>query len=137
MTAGIKVKILGDYEPFSTIGKSIGYRITIGQSSFLIDCGSPMFQQIGGEGLKALSGILITHCHDDHKRWFSDIALFNMYQADTRRKLFLLTSERINEDIIRASGPALETSLSIDSSKIVGIGYHDYVEFRPLGPEPK
>lgn len=137
MTEGIIVKVLGDYGPFSALGKSISYQITIGKSSYLIDCGSPLFQQIGGKGLTALSGLIITHCHDDHKRWFSDIALYRLYASGLGKKLSLLATERINEDIMRASGPALETSLSVDSSSVVDIAYQDYVDFKPLGPSPK
>lgn len=76
MNDGITVKILGDYGPFSRMGKSIGYQIVIGGASYLIDCGAPLFQQIGGHGLKEIRGLIITHCHDDHKRWFTDLALY-------------------------------------------------------------
>jgi len=82
MADGIVVKILGDHGPFSRIGKSIGYQITIGASNYLIDCGAPLFQHIGGHGLKNIDGLIITHCHDDQKRWYGDIALFSMYAAD-------------------------------------------------------
>jgi len=40
MSDGIIVRILGDYGPFSRMGKSIGYQIIIGESSYLVDCGS-------------------------------------------------------------------------------------------------
>lgn len=61
MSDGITVRILGDYGPFPRMGKSIGYQIIIGQSSYLIDCGAPLFQQIGGHGLKEVRGLIITH----------------------------------------------------------------------------
>lgn len=137
MIDGITVKVLGDYGPFSRFGKSIGYQVTIGNSSFLLDCGAPLFQQIGGHGLKSIQGLIITHCHDDHKRWFSDLALFNMYAPDIPNKVFLLTSEDIHKDLIRASSPALERSLSVDSKRVVDISYEDYVDFRILGPRAK
>src|SRR5665647_2711715 len=128
---------MGDYGPFSTMGKSIGYQVSIGNSSFLVDCGSPLFQQIGGHGLKAVKGLIITHCHDDHKRWFTDLALFCMYAPDIPHKLPLFTSEAINEGLFISSGPPLNTSLSNDSKSVVDLGYSDYIDYRPLGPRAK
>ena len=134
---GIQVRVLGDYGPFSSMGKSIGYQVTIGDSSFLVDCGSPLFQQIGGHGLKAIKGLIITHCHDDHKRWFTDLSLFNMYAPDIRHKLPVFTSHAINEGLQISSGPALNTSLSNDSRAVVDLDYSDYIDFRPLAPRPR
>ena len=90
MSDGIILRVLGDSGPFSRMGKSIGYQIEIGQSCYLIDCGAPLFHLIGGHGLKKVGGLLITHCHDDHKRWFSDLALFCRYAPDFHNKVFLL-----------------------------------------------
>lgn len=137
MMDGITIRVLGDYGPFSRMGKSIGYQVTIGQSSYLVDCGSPLFQQIGGHGLKTISGMIITHCHDDHKRWFSDLALFNMYAPDIPHKIYLITSEGINEELFRSSGPALDRSLSPDSKRVVDIAYDEYIDFKVIGPLPK
>lgn len=138
MTAdGILVRVLGDYGPFSSMGKSIGYQVSVGDSSFLVDCGSPLFQQIGGHGLKAIKGLIITHCHDDHKRWFTDLSLFNMYAPDVHHKLPVFTTEAINEGLLVSSAPALNTSLGHDSKTVVDLAYDDYIDFRPLGPRPK
>jgi ribonuclease BN (tRNA processing enzyme) len=137
MSQGITLKVLGDYGPFSRMGKSIGYQVTIGDASYLVDCGSPIFQQIGGHGLKAIRGMIITHCHDDHKRWFSDHALFNMYAPDVSNRVFIMTSESINEDLITSSGPALFSSLSVDSKRVVDVSYDEYIDFRLLGPRAK
>jgi len=119
------------------MGKSIGYQVSIGGSSFLVDCGSPLFQQIGGHGLKAVKGLIITHCHDDHKRWFTDLSLFNRYAPDIQHKLPVFTSEEINEGLQISSGPALNTSLSSDSKTVVDLAYDDYIDFRQLGPRVK
>jgi ribonuclease BN (tRNA processing enzyme) len=119
------------------MGKSIGYLVTIGDSSFLVDCGSPLFQQIGGHGLKSIKGVIITHCHDDHKRWFSDLSLFNMYAPDIQHKLQVFSSESINAGLQTASGPALNTSLSFDSKMVVDLDYADYIDFKLLGPRAK
>lgn len=134
---GIQIRVLGDYGPFSTMGKSIGYQVTIGATSFLVDCGSPLFQQIGGHGLKSIKGLIVTHCHDDHKRWFTDLALFNMYAPDVRCKVKLLTSEKVNAGLMEASGPALDTSLDAGSRRVVDLCYDDYIDFSLLGPKAK
>jgi len=137
MSEGILVKILGDFGPFSRMGKSIGYQVTVGGSSYLVDCGSPLFQQIGGHGLKEIKGLIITHCHDDHKRWFSDLALFNRYAPDVGHKVPLMTSEAVHEELVRASGPALDRSLSPDSMTIVDLPYEEFVDVRLLGPRAR
>ena len=137
MINGITVKVLGDYGPFSRIGKSIGYQVCIGKSSFLVDCGAPIFQQLGGHGLKAINGLIITHCHDDHKRWFSDHALFNMYAGDVSKMVFLLTTEWINAELIKSCRSALEISLSPDSKRIVDLPYESYISHKTIGPYPK
>lgn len=137
VTDGILVRVLGDYGPFSSMGKSIGYQVTIGDSSFLVDCGSPLFQQIGGDGIKSIKGLIITHCHDDHKRWLTDLSLFNMYAPDVQHKLPLFTSESINESLIVSTGPSLNSSLSSDSKMVVDLAYGDYIDFRRLGPRAK
>lgn len=139
MGGGIIVKVLGDHGPFSAIGKSIGYQLRIGQSDYLIDCGAPLFQQIGGEGLKNIKGLIVTHCHDDHKRWYSDLALFNMYAADSPQlqRIVLLTSETVNEELMRASAPALDRSLSVDSKSIIDVPYEEFVSFAMIGPRSK
>jgi ribonuclease BN (tRNA processing enzyme) len=134
---GIIVRVLGDYGPFSAMGKSIGYQVCIGDGSFLVDCGSPLFQQIGGHGIKVIKGLIITHCHDDHKRWFTDLSLFSLYSPDIPHRLPVFTSEAINEGLLVASGPALNSSLSSDSKTVVDLNYRDYIDFRPLAPRPK
>lgn len=137
MAEGITIRVLGDYGPFSRMGKSIGYEVTIGQASYLIDCGAPLFQQIGGHGLKVTRGLIITHCHDDHKRWFTDLALFNMYAPDIPHKVALFTTEEINGELVRSSAAALDRSLSHDSKRVVDIAFEDYIDYRMIGPRAK
>lgn len=137
MTDGITIRILGDYGPFSKMGKSIGYQVTIGNSSYLVDCGSPLFQQIGGHRMKNMKGLIVTHCHDDHKRWFTDLALFYRYAPDFSQKIFFLTSEEINEELIKSTGPALDRSLSNDSKSIIDISYGEYINYKMIGPQAK
>jgi hypothetical protein len=137
MSDGITIRILGDVGPFSRVGKSIGYQVTKGDRSYLIDCGAPLFQELGVHGLKAVDGLIVTHCHDDHKRWFTDLALFHMYAQDVRERICLLTSEDVYDDLMRASGPALDRSLSLDSKRIIDIPHEEYVDYRILGPRAR
>jgi hypothetical protein len=134
---GIRIDILGDYGPFSRAGKSISYLVSSGRSAYLLDCGAPLFQQIGGYGLKEIKGLVITHCHDDHKRWLTDLALFHRYAPDLGYKILLLASEEVHDHLAVASGPALERGLTADSGTIVDIPYDAYVDRRVVGPEAK
>ena len=81
--------------------------------------------------------MIVTHCHDDHKRWFTDLALFNMYTPDAKDRIIFITSEEVNEEIVRASSAALDRSLSPDSKMIVDLAYEDYVSHRIIGPQAK
>lgn len=137
MSDGITIKILGDFGPFSRIGKSIGYQVSVGGHTYLIDCGSPLFHEIGGHELERIDGLIITHCHDDHKRWFTDLVLFYMYAQGLNRKLFLLTADDIYSELIKSAGPALDRSLSPDSKKIIDIPYHENIQYRMLGPRAR
>ncbi len=137
MTDGVTIKILGDFGPFSRIGKSIGYQVSRGGRSYLIDCGSPLFHEISGHELKAVDGLFITHCHDDHKRWFTDLALFYMYARDVNQKLHLITAEDIHKELMKSCGPALDRSLSQDSKKVIDIPADEYVHYRMLGPQAR
>ena len=134
MINGISVRILGDFGPFSMMGKSIGYEVTIGDSCYLLDCGAPLFQQIGGPNLKSINGLIITHCHDDHKRWFTDLALFHRYEPDSGFRVFLLTSEEVREELLKSGRCALDRSLSKDSKTIIDIPKEDYVTSQTMGP---
>jgi hypothetical protein len=102
-----------------------------------VDCGSPVFQKIGGHGLKDIKGLIITHCHDDHKRWFTDFALFNRYAPDINRRVSLFTSDDVNISLRVASDAALGSSLSYDSTQVIDIGYEEYVDYRPIAPRSK
>lgn len=137
MTDGITVHVLGDSGPFSRMGKSIGYLVTIGKSNYIIDCGDPLFQMVGGYRLRDINGFIITHCHDDHKRWFTDLAIFYKYATDIFHKLPLFTSESVHNDLQKSSLSALDRSLSDDSKKIIDIHYDDYIDYRAVGPRAK
>jgi metal-dependent hydrolase (beta-lactamase superfamily II) len=134
MNDGITVRILGDSGPFSKLGKSIGYQITIGKTTYLFDCGATLFQQIGGQNLKNVKGVIISHCHDDHKRWFTDMAIFNRYAKDITNKVHLLASEDVNSELFSMAQPALDRTLSDDSKTIIDVPYDRYVDYSMLGP---
>lgn len=136
MAKGITVKILGDQGPFSNIGQSIGYLVTIEGSSYLIDIGSPIFHQLTWDDLKNIKGVMLTHCHDDHKRWFTDYALFCKYVIADSKKAFI-TTEDIHEEAMRSSSAALDRSLSSDSKRIIDIGNDEYFSFNMIGPKAK
>lgn len=136
MAKGITVKILGDQGPFSNIGQSIGYLVTIEDSSYLIDIGSPIFHQLTWDDLKNIKGVLLTHCHDDHKRWFTDYALFCKYLLTDEKKAFI-TTEDIHEEVMRSTAAALDRSLSSDSKRIIDIGNDEYFSFNMIGPKAK
>jgi ribonuclease BN (tRNA processing enzyme) len=134
---GMTVHVLGDHGPFSSVGNSVGYRLRIGQSVFLLDCGAPLFRQIGDHELKEIEGLIITHCHDDHKRWFGDLALFFRYASDMRKKLRLLTTEAVYNDLREASVPALTKGLSDDSKTITDVAFEDFIDYRIIGPRAR
>ncbi len=137
MADGITVRFLGDFGPFSRMGKSIGYQITVGNSRFLLDCGAPLFQQIGGHGLKEIKGLILTHCHDDHKRWFTDLSLFSLYAPDVVQRIFLMTSEDVHAELRKASSPSLDRSLSPDATCVIDIAFADYIDYRMIGPRAR
>jgi ribonuclease BN (tRNA processing enzyme) len=137
MSDGIKIRVLGDSGPFSRVGKSIAYLVTIGNSNYLLDCGATLFEQIGGFGLKTIKGLIITHCHDDHKRWFTDLAIFYQYAPDITGKVPLFASEEVNSELSRMAEPALDRSLSDDSKTIIDVPCEHYIEYNMLGPRAK
>jgi len=57
-----------------------------------------------------------------------------MYATDAKRRILFITSEEINDEIVRASSAALDRSLSADSKKVVDIAYEDYVKHQMIGP---
>jgi hypothetical protein len=137
MSDGINVRILGDSGPFSRMGKSISYLLEVGESRLLIDCGAPMFQLIGGHALKTVRGLFVTHCHDDHKRWFSDMALFYRYAPDFPEPLMLLTADDVHSELVASAAPSLDISLSTDARRIVDLPVGDYFRRQPIGPRAR
>lgn len=137
MSNHIELNILGDFAPFSREGRCISFQVEIAGDRYIVDCGSPIFKQLGGHNLKEVKGLFITHCHDDHKRWFTDLAIFYRYARDMDRKLILYTTESINDDLQTSASAALHNTLSNCRKQVIGVKYEEYVDFFPLGPRPR
>lgn len=136
-TEGIIVDCLGDSGAFSRTGKSSGFRIMVGGSQYLVDCGASIFQRMSGHSIPEIKGILLTHAHDDHKRYFTDLALFKYYAPDVEGKITLITTIPIHQAVRNASLPVVSTSLSPDSRRVVDIPYEDFVDVVVIGPRAK
>ncbi len=133
----IRVDILGDSGPFSRFGLSIGYRVRCGPASYLVDCGAPIFEFLKEQEVRDVRGLIGTHSHDDHRRWFTDLALYKRYACGIKEKLVFIATETIQEEFLKNSRGALERSLSADQKRIVEIGYDEYVNATTFGPRAK
>lgn len=134
---GICVDILGESDPFSANGKSTGYRLLINGQSYLIDCGAPLFQTLPSEEINQIKGVFATHSHEDHKRWFTDLALYNFYCMGGKNPLRLITRHLIHEEYHKTSRAAIERTLSLDSEKVIEIPYERFVNKVFIGSVPK
>lgn len=135
MRQDITFDVIGNTSPFSLMGESSGYMITVNGSSYLLECGSPIFLNLGYEGIANIKGIFATHSHEDHKRWFTDIVLFTFYNPLLKHKLRLISSEMVLEEFAKNSKAALERSLSLDSKRVVDLPYESMVEEVTIGPK--
>ncbi len=133
----LRIDIIGDSGPFSRYGLSISYRLRYGPAEYLVDCGAPIFEKAGWEGVGRLRGIVATHSHEDHRRWFTDIALFKKYLEGRGRKLRLLTTEPIHDEFRKNSRGALERTLTPDSRQVVETPYEEFVDPVLVGPRAR
>ena len=129
--------VIGNTSPFSMMGESSGYMLTVNGSSYLLEIGSPIFPSLGYKGIAEIKGIFGTHSHEDHKRWFTDMVLFSYYNPVFKRKVRLISAEPILEEYAKNSKGALERSLSQDSKRVVDIPYESMVEEVRIGPRSK
>ncbi|HPP86735.1 MAG TPA: MBL fold metallo-hydrolase [bacterium] len=137
MQIPISIRILGDSGPFSPTGRSISYLIELNDYKLLIDAGAPVFYLLSFPEICSIDAVLITHLHEDHKRWLSDLLLFRKYVTPTKPKIKLLSSESIHNEIKQNLIPSLEKTLSADSKKIIRLNYDDFVDCIYLGPRAK
>ena len=137
MNHDIIFEVIGNTSPFSMMGESSCYMLTVNKRSYLLDCGSPIFPYLGYKGISEINGIFATHSHEDHKRWFTDIVLFTFYNPLYKHKVKLISSEVILEEYSKNSKAALERSLSRDSKRIIDIPYDEMVEPVIIGPRSR
>jgi len=137
MKHDILFEVIGNTSPFSMMGESSCYMVTVNNRSYLLDCGSPIFPYLGYKGISEIKGIFATHSHEDHKRWFTDIVLFTFYNPLYKHKVKLISSEVILEEYSKNSKAALERSLSRDSKRIIDVPYEEMVEPVVIGPRSK
>ena len=133
----LTVDILGDSGQFSRNGKSIGYRVKAGGSQFLVDCGAPVFPLLGSSGLAEIDGIVGTHVHEDHKRWFTDMAFHQKFTNKSEQQIHLLASKQVLNDYRRSSIAAFESTLSPNSQRIENRSYDEYIKTTQISPDPK
>ncbi len=129
--------VMGNTSPFSMMGESSGYMVTVNDHSYLLECGSPVFPTLGYKGISRVKGIFATHSHEDHKRWFTDIVLFTFYNPLFKHKVKLISSEVVLEEFAKNSKGALERSLSADSRRVVDIPYNQMVQNVVIGPKSR
>ena len=137
MKSDIIFHVIGNTSPFSLMGESSGYLIIVHESHYLLECGAPVFPSLGFQGIERLKGIFASHSHEDHRRWFTDIALFMFYDSKLNKKIRLISSEQILEEFHKNSKGALERSLSPDSRRIIDIPYSKMVDQVIIGPRSK
>jgi len=137
MGRGIELEVIGDSSLFTRLGKGVGYLVSADGAEYLVDCGATPFRALGHDGINSLRGLIATHSHEDHRRWFTDLVLYLKYHPACRRKLTLITSEKIHEEYEKNSRGALEISLSADSRRVVDVPYSEFVEKVVIGPLAK
>jgi ribonuclease BN (tRNA processing enzyme) len=137
MDSDITFEVIGNTSPFSLMGESSCYMVTVNNRSYLLDCGTPIFPHLGYQGIADIQGIFATHSHEDHKRWFTDIVLFTFYNPLYKHRVKLISNEVILEEYAKNSKAALERSLSQDSKRIIDIPYDEMVEPVIIGPRSR
>lgn len=137
MNQDIIFDVIGNTSPFSLMGESSGYMVTVHNHPYLLECGSPIFPILGYRGIAEIKGIFATHSHEDHKRWFTDIVLFTFYNPLFKHKVKLISAEQILNEYAKNSKGAIERTLSFDSKRVVDIPYDHMVEGVTIGPRSK
>ena len=137
MKSDIILDVIGNTTAFSLVGESSGYLITVNGHRYLLECGAQVFPALGYQGLDRIKGIFASHSHEDHRRWFTDIVLYNYYDSKSRRRVRLISAESVLEEYHKNSKGALERSLSQDSKQVIDIPYEHMVEEVVLGPKSR
>lgn len=131
---GVKIEFLGDSGPFSRQGVSICYKVTYNGGAYLIDCGAAVFSALTPQTIQELRGIVGTHSHEDHRRWFVDLALFRFYVSRAQNSLRLIATETLLEEYVKTCRAGLERTLSMDSKQVQEVPFTTFVEPIIFGP---
>lgn len=137
MKSDIILDVIGNTTAFSLVGESSGYLITVNGHRYLLECGAQVFPALGYRGLDLIKGIFASHSHEDHRRWFTDIVLYNYYDSKSSRRVRLISAESVLEEYHKNSKGALERSLSPDSKQVIDVPYERMVEEVLLGPRSR
>jgi ribonuclease BN (tRNA processing enzyme) len=137
MKSDIILDVIGNTTAFSLVGESSGYLITVNGRRYLLECGAQVFPALGYRGLDQIKGIFASHSHEDHRRWFTDIVLYNHYDSKSSGRVRLISTESVLEEYHKNSKGALERSLSHDSKQVIDIPYEQMVEEVVLGPKSR
>jgi ribonuclease BN (tRNA processing enzyme) len=137
MKSDIILDVIGNTTAFSLVGESSGYLITVNGQRYLLECGAQVFPTLGYRGLDQIRGIFASHSHEDHRRWFTDIVLYNRYDSKSTRRVRLISVEAVLEEYHKNSKGALERSLSQDSKQVIDVPYEHLVEAVVLGPRSR
>jgi ribonuclease BN (tRNA processing enzyme) len=137
MKSDIILDVIGNTTAFSLVGESSGYLITVNGHCYLLECGAQVFPTLGYQGLGRIKGIFASHSHEDHRRWFTDIVLYNHYDSKSSQRVRLISTETVLEEYHKNSKGALERSLSQDSKQVIDIPYGQMVEEVVLGPKSR
>ncbi len=137
MKSDIILDVIGNTTAFSLVGESSGYLITVNGHRYLLECGAQIFPALGYRGLDLIKGIFASHSHEDHRRWFTDIVLYNYYDSKSSRRVRLISAESVLEEYHKNSKGALERSLSPDSKQVIDVPYERMVEAVLLGPRSR
>ncbi len=132
---GYRLTVLGDHQAFSPQGKNPCYFLEWGENSLLVDLGTSPFQALTPEQLHKLDGVLITHLHLDHCRYFSDLALYSHYILNRPLKVIagFMTLKRLREMFELT----LVRTLDSDLGKTKSLRYEDFVQEERIGPMPR
>jgi hypothetical protein len=130
---GLEIEILGDSASLDREGKCVGYRLTTGGRNLLLDCGSPALGMLGSEAFRQISGVLVSHCHEDHVRWLAEFALFKRFYVPGPDRLKVYATEDVHVEIRKFLQVFLERSLSYDRDRVIEFPCDSFIEPHILG----
>ena len=106
-------------------------------TNLLVDCGAPIFQLLTTEEIAEISGVILTHSHDDHRRWLGDLALYRRFVDPDRSKLKLFATEEVHEEYKELGRSVFERNLNETADRVIETPYTSYFDLVTIGPRPK